>query len=67
MRSDNGLPFVAVEFEGFLEYLGMQHRNGISYCPQNNGKVERFNETVMRFVGIAELERKRADWRLSDA
>ena len=31
VRSDNGPQFVAVEFEGFLEYLGIQHKKGVTY------------------------------------
>ena len=30
-KSDNGPQFVAAEFEGFLEYLGIQHTKGVPY------------------------------------
>ena len=58
VRSDNGPKFVAVEFEGFLEYLGIQHKKGVPYWPQSNGEVERFNSTMMKVIRIAEVERK---------
>ena len=58
VRSDNWPQFVAVEFEGFLEYLGIQHKKGVHYWPQSNGEVERFNSTMMKVIRIAEVERK---------
>ena len=41
LRSDNGPPFGSKEFGGFLEYLGISHKKGVPYWPQNNGEVER--------------------------
>ena len=58
MRSDHGLQWVAVGFERFLEYLGIQHRKVFPYCPQINGKVERFNETMKSAIRIAAEEIK---------
>ena len=49
--------FFAVEFEGFLEYLGIQHKKGVPYWPQRDGEVERFNEPMMKIMRIAEVER----------
>ena len=49
---------LCVEFEGFLEYLGIQHKKGVPYWPQSNGEVERFNSTMMKVIRIAEVERK---------
>ena len=57
VRSDNGPQFVAVEFEGFLEYLGIQHKKGVPYWPQRDGEVERFNEPMMKVMRIVEVER----------
>ena len=54
----NGPQFVAAEFEGFLEYLGIQHTKGVPYWPQSNGEVERFNETIMKAITIAKIEQK---------
>ena len=58
VRSDNGPPFVAAEFEGFLVYLGIHHTKGVPYWPQSNGEAERFNETVMKTIKVAEIEKK---------
>ena len=60
VRSDNGPPFASREFEGFLEYLGIEHRKGIPYSPESNGEVERFNATILKIVRIAKIENK--DW-----
>lgn len=61
VRSDNGPPFASKEFEGFLEYLAIEHKKGVPYWPQSNGEVERCNETLLKIVRIARLEGK--DWR----
>ena len=61
LRSDNGPPFASKEFEGFLEYLGIDHKKGIPYWPQSNGEVERANETILKIVRIARVEGK--DWK----
>ena len=50
IRSDNGPPFASKEFEGFLEYLGIEHKKGVPYWPQSNGEVERCNETLLNIV-----------------
>jgi len=60
LRSGNGPPFASKEFEGFLEYLGISHKKGVTYWPQSNREVERGNETILT-VRIACLEGK--DWR----
>ncbi len=61
VRSDNGPQFIAQEFEEFLEYLGIEHVKGVPYWPQSNGEVERFNETMLKAIKIAEIEKK--DWK----
>ena len=47
VRSDNGPPFAFEQFESFLEYLDIQHKNGVLLWSQSNGEVERFNETIL--------------------
>ena len=61
IRSDNGLPFASKEFEGFLGYLGIEHRKGVPYWPQSNGEADRCNKTLLKIVRITHLEGK--DWR----
>lgn len=60
VRSDNGPPLSSAQFEGFLEYLGIEHKKGMPYWPQSNGKVEGSNQTLLKITGIANLQRK--DW-----
>ena len=61
VHSDNGPPFASMEFEGFLEYLGIEHKKGVPYWPQSNGEVKRCNETILKIVRIARLQGR--DWR----
>lgn len=55
IRSDNGPPFSSVQFEGFLDHLGIVHKKGTVYWPQSNSKFERCNETILKIVRIALL------------
>ena len=61
LRSDNGPPFASREFEGFLEYLAIDHKKGITYWPQSDGEVKRFNRTLMKIIRIVQLQGK--DWK----
>ncbi|XP_064651664.1 uncharacterized protein K02A2.6-like [Lineus longissimus] len=61
VRSDNGPPFNTAGFDAFLEYLGIEHKTSVPYWPQSNGNVERFNETLLKCIRIAKLEKK--DWK----
>ena len=58
LRSDNGPPFASREFEGFLEYLSIDHKKGIPYWPQSDGEVERLNKTLLKAIRIAQLQGK---------
>lgn len=58
VRSDNGPPLSSAQFEGFLEYLGIEHKKGMPYWPQSNGNVEGSNQTLLKITGIANLQRK---------
>ena len=61
VRSDKGPPFASELFETFLEYLGIQHKKSGPYWPQSNREVERCNETLLKIVRIAQVEKR--DWR----
>ena len=50
--------FVAAEFDGFIEYLGIQHTKGVPYWPQSNVEVERLNKTTMKAIKIVEIDTK---------
>jgi len=62
--SDNGLPFLSAEFEGFLDYLGIVHLKGIPYWPQSNGEVQPCNETLLKIIRITTLESREAKFSL---
>ena len=58
IRSDNGPPFASKDFEGFLEYLVIEHKKSVPYCPQSNGEVERCNEPFSRLCESHALKEK---------
>ncbi len=44
--SDNGPQFIAKEFKEFIRAFGMTPVRTSPYCPQSNGKIERFHRTI---------------------
>jgi hypothetical protein len=50
LRTDNGGEFTAAEFASYCADEGVQRHYSVSYSPQQNGVVERHNQTV---VGMA--------------
>ena len=44
--SDNGPPFIAVEFKTFIRFCGMTHVRTSPYYPQSNGKIERWHKSL---------------------
>jgi transposase InsO family protein len=50
LRTDNGAEFTAVEFASYCADEGVPRYYSASYSPQQNGVVERRNQTV---VGMA--------------
>jgi hypothetical protein len=50
LRTDNGDEFTAAEFVSYCADEGVQRHYSAPYCPQQNGVVERRNQTV---VGMA--------------
>ena len=61
LRRDNGRPFASQEFEGFLEYLAINHNKDIPYWPQSDGELERFNKTLLKIIRVAQLQGK--NWK----
>jgi transposase InsO family protein len=47
IRSDNGTEFKNSQTEGFLEDEGIKHEFSSPYTPQQNGVVERKNQTLL--------------------
>jgi transposase InsO family protein len=51
LRTDNGGEFTAAEFASYYADEGVQRHYSASYNPQQNGVIERRNQTV---VGMAQ-------------
>ena len=53
IRTDQGKEFIATIVEDFLRNCSIVHRRNTPYCPEENGKIERFhrtlNEKALRF------------------
>jgi len=47
LNSDNGGEFLNKDLDAYLKGKGIEHRLTIPYTPQQNGKVERMNQTLM--------------------
>jgi hypothetical protein len=47
LRTDNGDKFMAAEFASYYADEGVQRHYSTSYSPQQNGVIERCNQTVM--------------------
>jgi len=67
--TDNGPVFIAKEFKGYLQEVGITHRRTRFFYPQSNGKVERLFETVKNeairrqsYINIQDLEKQVADY-----
>jgi transposase InsO family protein len=46
IRTDQGTEFVNLKLKELLEELGIPHRKNTPYCPEENGKIERFHGTL---------------------
>ena len=44
--SDNGPRFIAKDFKEFIRISGMTHVRTSPYCPQSNGKIERWHKSL---------------------
>jgi transposase InsO family protein len=47
---DNGNKFMVAEFASYCADEGVQHHYSVSYSPQQNGVIERRNQTVVRMA-----------------
>lgn len=47
LRTDNGLEFCNSDIKKLLERCGILHQRSVVYTPQQNGRAERANRTVM--------------------
>jgi len=46
IRTDQGKEFIANGVKEFLENKKIEYRNNTPYCPEENGKIERFHQTL---------------------
>lgn len=46
IRSDQGKEFIATCVKDYLKYHNIVYRNNTPYCPEENGKIERFHRTL---------------------
>jgi len=46
IRTDQGKEFIANAVKYFMEKQHIQYRNNTPYCPEENGKIERFHCTL---------------------
>ena len=46
IRTDQGKEFIAIVVEEFLREHNITHRRNTPYCPEENGKIERFHRTL---------------------
>jgi transposase InsO family protein len=61
IRSDNGTEFKNTQVEEFLDEEGIRHEFSTLYTPQQNGVVERKNQTLIDMVRIMLDEYKTLD------
>jgi len=46
IRTDNGKEFIANKVKAYLKECNIKHRTNTPYCPEENGKIERFHRTL---------------------
>jgi transposase InsO family protein len=61
VRSDNGTEFKNTQVEEFLDEEGIKHEFLTSYTPQQNGIVERKNQTLIDMARTMLDEYKTSD------
>ena len=61
LLTDNGTQFVAKFFQSFCRILGVKQVFTSAYHPSTNGQTERFNRTIVEFMGAYVAEHQR-DW-----
>ncbi len=51
-KSDNGSEYMSCAFKEHLTEVKIKHETNTPYCPQQNGKVERNNKTIIENVKV---------------
>lgn len=47
IRTDHGTEYLSNDFKNFCKRHGIQHQTSYTYTPQQNGKAERFNRSII--------------------
>lgn len=47
IRSDNGREYVNTSCNKFLKDAGIRHQTTVPHSPQQNGRAERMNQTIV--------------------
>ena len=50
LRTDNGVEYIAKDFEQYLKVNGIRHQLTVRKTPEQNGVAERFNRTIVEMV-----------------
>ena len=61
VKTDNGSPFNATDFDSFSKYLGFHHKPVTPLWPEANGGVERFMRVLKKIMQSAHVEGK--NWK----
>jgi transposase InsO family protein len=61
LLTDNGTQFVSKFFQSFCRILGVKQVFTSAYRPSTNGQTERFNRTIVEFMGAYVSEHQR-EW-----
>jgi hypothetical protein len=62
IQSDNGSEFISNEFKDMIDDLGIKHLFSMSYTPQSQDQIERFNRTLKRLIFTYLTQNKSKQW-----
>lgn len=62
LRTDNGLEFCNRNIESMLELRGIRHQRSVVYTPQQNGRAERENRTVVEAARTMMAQMSKRFW-----
>ena len=69
IRTDQGREFIANIVKEFLKQHAVEYRNNTPYCPEENGKIERFHRTLnekgLRYGFVASESLEAMQYRLN--
>ena len=50
VRSDHGREYINNSLKDFFTKCGIEHQNSVAYCPQQNGRSERANRSLIQMA-----------------